>query len=110
MRVVIRRRLARLEANRVELSGGRLAARASSMVQLFAIGCLGVCAWRWSFDLGLAPNFPVEAGLLARWQTWFGAGATLQISASLLARYARSWRRSEAGVQARLRSLSRRAA
>jgi hypothetical protein len=80
------------------------------MAQLLAIVCLTACVWRWSFDLGLARTFPVEAGLFARWQTWFAAGATLQVSSSLLIRYARSWRQSEAGVQARLRLLSRRAA
>jgi hypothetical protein len=81
------------------------------MFRLFAMGCFAVCAWRWSFDLGLVQSFPAEEGLFARWQMWFAAGATLQILTSLLARYAHSLRQPEAGDRARLRSsLNRRAA
>jgi hypothetical protein len=97
MRVVIRRRLTQREANRTEHPIGHLAARTGLAVQWLAINCFAVCVWRWSFDLGLLQSFPAEAGLFARWQMWFAAGAILQIFALLLARCARNFQQSEAG-------------
>jgi len=110
MRVVIRRRTPNREAKSIKNATGLRMAGAGLMLQSLALGCLVVCVWRWSFDLGLAQTFPAKEGFFARWQIWFAAGATFQLLASLLARYARSLRHSEAGIQARLRSLSRRAA
>ena len=50
--------------------------------------CFAVCLWRWCFDLELVAFFPLQHGILARWQVWFALGLTLHLMASPLVSYA----------------------
>jgi hypothetical protein len=49
--------------------------------------CFAICLWRWCFDLELVTFFPLQRGVLARWQVWFGLGMALHLLASPLVSY-----------------------
>lgn len=89
MQIVLRIRTPRAKpVERGRRPNRRLALLGASLLLLGGWLSLGVCLWRWAFELGLSGGFPIPDGLLSHWQVWFLGGVGLNIAGVSLARYA----------------------
>jgi hypothetical protein len=109
MRVMVRLRT----APERKLMPGRRPNRGQALMFALALAgsgllCFAICLWRWCFDLELVAFFPLQQGMLSRWQVWFGLGLAFHLMASPLVSYAVGGSRAEP-IDRRLQLPGRRA-
>lgn len=65
-----------------------LARWSAFVLRMSALGCFGLAAWRFAFDLHLAQPFFVAEGILSHWQTYLAFTGAVAGLASLCSRAA----------------------